>query len=277
MATNWNENQVQDAMTQNIRGKFKFIPSKCPGMHVHECDGIQYVDCSAASDTFNTVYGRPGDAALMRDITTYYRERDRPAAWWLCPETMDDSSMALLRDHGWAKEEQETGMFLVLPPELPERACPGLTIQACRTAEDIEVFGHVLASIFEDGNPSEAENVRAIYARFSGVAAGASSEMVLLNGYAEGQAVATAVVFFTGEVAGIFDIATRPEHRCRGFGSAMFAAALHTAAEGGARLAVLQASPDGLNIYQRAGFNPVGTFEVWNLPRPSIPPEPSTI
>ena len=157
-------------------------------------------------------------------------------------------------------------MFLVFPSKLPGTACPGFTIRGCRTPEDIQAFGQVLASIFEEGNPSEAENVRAIYARFSVVAVEAPTEMVLLNGFADGQAVASAAVFFTGKVAGIFDIATRPEHRGRGFGSAMFAAALHVAADAGARLAVLQASPDGLNIYQRAGFKPLGTFEVWNLP-----------
>ena len=266
MTGKWNESQIQETMTENIRGKFKYLASKCPGMLVHQLGTIQYVDCLADSDTFNTVFGRPESNAEAEAITTYYRNRTSPAAWWLSPENTDEGTRKLLTSHGWSQEEREIGMFHLLPQALPEPEASALTVTRCRTAGAHSVFGQVLASIFEDGNPSEAENVRAVYARAGEAASTAAmNDMVLLNGYEEGHPVATAAVFFTGDVAGIFDIATHPLKRNRGFGSVMFSAALQVASQEGAKLCVLQASPDGLTIYRRAGFSQLGVFEVWNL------------
>ena len=58
--------------------------------------------------------------------------------------------------------------------------------------------------------------------------------------------------------AGVFFVTTDPAWRGRGVGTAMTAAAIRSAAAAGARSAVLDASPLGLSIYRRLGFEAVG-------------------
>jgi ribosomal protein S18 acetylase RimI-like enzyme len=92
----------------------------------------------------------------------------------------------------------------------------------------------------------------------------AISDLDLFIGYEGDQAVFTSGVFFTEGVGSVFDISTRPEKRCKGYGTALFFAALQRIQERGVKLSVLQASPDGLSLYERAGFDKLGTFQVWS-------------
>ena len=50
----------------------------------------------------------------------------------------------------------------------------------------------------------------------------------------------------------------------KGYGSAMFYTALIEAKNQGFNVGVLQASPDGLNIYKRFGYKEICEFNVWS-------------
>jgi ribosomal protein S18 acetylase RimI-like enzyme len=78
-------------------------------------------------------------------------------------------------------------------------------------------------------------------------------------GIVGGRAVATAASVRTGRTVGIYSVATVPEARGRGFGTAL---TWHTLADAdpGWELAVLQASDMGRPIYERMGFKLVREF-----------------
>lgn len=78
-------------------------------------------------------------------------------------------------------------------------------------------------------------------------------------GRVDGRPVATAVSVRTGEVVGIYSVATVPEARGRGYGTALTWRTLADA-DPGVRAAVLQASPMGRPIYERMGFRLVREF-----------------
>jgi len=63
-------------------------------------------------------------------------------------------------------------------------------------------------------------------------------------------------------VAGLYGVATVPQARRLGIGSAMTAWPVHEARAEGATLAVLQAAPDGAALYARLGFASCGEFAV---------------
>jgi GNAT superfamily N-acetyltransferase len=73
----------------------------------------------------------------------------------------------------------------------------------------------------------------------------------------DGEVQATAAAAIWGDVAGVFFVDTDPRWRGRGVGTAMTAAALHSAAAAGARSALLDSSALGLSIYRRLGFQAV--------------------
>jgi ribosomal protein S18 acetylase RimI-like enzyme len=76
---------------------------------------------------------------------------------------------------------------------------------------------------------------------------------------ADDDVVATSIGYTLGDTAGIFNVATPAEHRGRGYGAAVTAAAARGAFDDGAELAWLQASQMGFSVYRRLGFEQVGT------------------
>ena len=136
-----------------------------------------------------------------------------------------------------------------------------LKIYECTTPLHFKDFGEVLGSIFA---PYPEENqVNKYYTLIDQVPAEKRSNLKLFIGYFKGKAVSTSGLFLT-DCAGIFDISTRPEERKKGYGTALFYKALQEAQKLGYEVSVLQASPEGLGIYERFGFQKVCDFDVWS-------------
>jgi GNAT superfamily N-acetyltransferase len=73
-------------------------------------------------------------------------------------------------------------------------------------------------------------------------------------GRVDGAPVATSAVAVTGPTAGVYNIATHPDHRRRGYGVAVTAAAARRGADAGCTHAALQASEAGEPVYRRMGY-----------------------
>ena len=82
-------------------------------------------------------------------------------------------------------------------------------------------------------------------------------------GEAGGQAVTTGLGIKLGSYVAIFNIATPPEHRRRGYGAAITARAVADGLVAGAKWSWLQSSSAGYRIYERLGFRTVETWPCW--------------
>jgi GNAT superfamily N-acetyltransferase len=80
-------------------------------------------------------------------------------------------------------------------------------------------------------------------------------------GEVTGQPVVTAAAVARGPWVGIFNVATRSEHRRRGYGAAITAHA--AAAAHDAEWAWLQSSPAGYGVYRRLGFELLERWPGW--------------
>ena len=76
----------------------------------------------------------------------------------------------------------------------------------------------------------------------------------------DGQVVAVGFGVFGQGTAGVFNIATVPAYRGRGYGRAVTSRIVADAVTRGADLAYLQSSEDGYPLYQSMGFR---TVETW--------------
>jgi ribosomal protein S18 acetylase RimI-like enzyme len=79
-------------------------------------------------------------------------------------------------------------------------------------------------------------------------------------GRVSGEEVVTALSVTVDDAVGIFNVATLPAHRGRGYGAAITATATREAFERGAAYAWLQSSQAGYGVYERLGF---ATLERW--------------
>jgi ribosomal protein S18 acetylase RimI-like enzyme len=79
-------------------------------------------------------------------------------------------------------------------------------------------------------------------------------------GEVDGQPVTTGLGVTLGSRVGIFNIATLPEHRRRGYAAAITARAVEDGFDAGAKWSFLQSSEQGYKVYERLGFR---TMEAW--------------
>lgn len=177
------------------------------------------------------------ERAEVSDVATTLRvlEAEDPAD--------QDASLARL---GYAPRERYPLMALPLPraaPDPPQAA--GVSAHRVRTEEDAAAALLIARSVYRDppglteffGPPGP---VRAYLARRHGAPA------------------ATASLWPFAGVAGVFSVATSPEHRRRGAATAAIRALLRDAEREGFGLAALRTMPDLLGMYSRLGFTVVG-------------------
>jgi ribosomal protein S18 acetylase RimI-like enzyme len=79
-------------------------------------------------------------------------------------------------------------------------------------------------------------------------------------GEAGGQPVTTGLGVTLGSSVAIFNIATPPQYRRRGYGAAVTARAVADGLAAGAKWSWLQSSAEGYKVYERLGFR---TIEIW--------------
>jgi N-acetylglutamate synthase len=84
------------------------------------------------------------------------------------------------------------------------------------------------------------------------------------------QDVSTALACTLERTVGIFNVATPPEHRGRGYGAAITTAAVRDGFSAGADLAWLQSSSSGFSVYRRLGFREVETYVLYTAPEAPV-------
>jgi GNAT superfamily N-acetyltransferase len=90
--------------------------------------------------------------------------------------------------------------------------------------------------------------------------------------FLNGEPVATSQLCLSAGVAGIYNVATLPEARGRGIGSAMVMALLLAARQHGYHVGILQSSQMGYTVYRNLGFQDFGKLSVylWDGDSPAV-------
>lgn len=234
-------------------------------MIVADHSNFLIVDCGLPSDTFNVIVVRDlfDTTRLLNEGVGHFMAKGFPMAVWYWEEDMDKSGMDVFMAYGLTHTETHVAMYADLTVSKAKVSEPeGLIINYAGSPGGIRQYGAVIASLFADSE--EGRNVATYFNLLSEFPMSAYPAMRHYLGTYHDQVVATGTLFIGRETAGIYDIVTQAEYRHRGIGSAMFAYLLNEARSYQRRYVVLQASADGMGIYLKAGFTPVGdvhTFE----------------
>ncbi len=132
---------------------------------------------------------------------------------------------------------------------------PGLSFSRSENPESLSEFAKVLESV---GIPPVA--YQKIYSKIPSVLYSGDSPFEMHTAAIEGKTVATGMLAFAANVAGVYYVAVRPEERRKGYAQAMMDHLLQRAFERGYRLAVLEASKEGKGLYERIGFKSISLF-----------------
>jgi ribosomal protein S18 acetylase RimI-like enzyme len=170
--------------------------------------------------------------------------------WWTGPASTPADLGARLEQYGFQKDI-ESGMAADLQAWQDKPPDPtGLTIELVQDPETLKTWCQTLVTGFDF--PVDA--VSGFLEWLSPISLAANPRLYNYLGRLNGEAVATSSVFYGAGVAGIYNIATRPDARRRGIGLAMTRTALRAGHAAGYRAATLQATEMGAPVYRKLGF-----------------------
>jgi GNAT superfamily N-acetyltransferase len=216
-----------------------------PAAGVEEHDGLVLTSTGLGFPFFNGAFvtGACAPDAAIASARRFFSERARPYVLRLPPERADVAEAAL------AAGMRELPVLALMALRIPEVLPPppaAVTVTHVTTADDLGVHAAVLAASFE--LPVE------IMTGFLGDVPLRDPRFATFNATLDDEPAGTSAVFCSGEVAGIYNVATVPARRARGVGEAMTWHAVRAGRAAGAPVAVLQPSPMGRPLYERMGF-----------------------
>jgi ribosomal protein S18 acetylase RimI-like enzyme len=191
------------------------------------------------------------DANVVGATLDLLRSKNCPLRWWVTPSTRPDGLAETLRARGLRHAYDAPGMIadltaLPLDAPLPQ----GIKMRQLTRADELVDWLAVFTVVFS--SPEHERGVwRDAYARLG---VGVNKPWQHFVAFEGDRPLATTSVHVVGDLAGIYFVATMPEARGRGIGSAATRAAMRYARDAGARRAALQSSDSGFGVYRALGF-----------------------
>lgn len=157
----------------------------------------------------------------------------------------EDRYEPLMRERGYKEIEAETTMTLSNLPAVHNKETD-LDIKKVVTPEELTHFQETIAEGFDFhskvGPFLITERVHAL------------PDAELFVGYADGRPAATSMLIRTGDIGGIYWVATLKKYRRHGFAAAMTLHAVLAGRDKGCTVASVQASKVGRPVFEKIGF-----------------------
>lgn len=197
-------------------------------------------------------------AAIERFIRPY-DEALLPMMWWVSPLSQPSNLSVLLRESHFHLESHPS--LWVSLTRLPERTPVPPHFRVTRVLADDALHDWISVNaapydFLDYINDAFFE----CYSRL-GYAPGAALRHYV--GWLDDEPVACSTMLLAGGVAGIYSVATLPQARGQGIGTALTHGPLLEARAEGYRVGILSASQDGFNLYKRLGFEEYGSTDMY--------------
>ena len=200
------------------------------------------------------------DGKTIRDIKSYFRKKELPFWWWVFPCAQSPMTCDMLKAEGFSLVDSIPSLFKDLAASYEAPHDERLQIIQVRNKEELVLWEDVSFAGFDF-----PQKTRHQYQRFiSTFNLSSDSPQTYFLAFWEDKPAATALLFLHGNAAGIYFVSTLAEYRRKGIGLALMLATLRYARQAGAQYATLQSSPDGLRVYQQAGFKEYCRVDVYS-------------
>jgi ribosomal protein S18 acetylase RimI-like enzyme len=248
----------------NLRQTFRVVASSHAAGEVRELPGVSIASSGVAFQMYNAAFlSEPvdSDTALARRLAlaaTHFRARGLQWSFWVCEDWLEPQAL-----RGWRRCFERFGMrHIVDLPGMaaerllpPSRELPRLDVQRVQHASTRRIFADISSSCFNVPLPwfEEVFSVPGVWDDFEAYI-----------GYSEGVPLCVAATVAGEEVVGVYNVATLPSARRRGFGEAVMRHAVEDSyTRRGLRKTVLQSTPAGLRLYERMGYRTIARISVW--------------
>jgi GNAT superfamily N-acetyltransferase len=233
---------------------YRLVGRASPGARVLEPQGVVAVVVPAAREraVVNSVLYETPDAlvAAYDELAAAYAEADANWTVWVQPEGRE-SACSLLAERGHVHDAEPTAMARPLDDTLerpPDDALGDWTAHG-----DLAEVGPINDRAYPFGTDSFTRSLTS----FPGEAA---HTYVARRA---GEPVACLMTIDSGGNTEVQMVAVVPEARGSGLAGKLLGHALVDAAERGNKTSTLIATKLGYPVYERLGFRPVGSFQMW--------------
>ena len=243
---------------QNCFGYFETIMGSSDGSEAFEKDGVLITNAGLDVQNFNVAFitknlSNPADS--IRGLIDYYGDKKQPFIVRV-PVDLDPYVSSTLNRLGL--ENSSPVLSMAMP----------MSMSAGETNQSVDIEINVVTG---DEGFDEHRRTCALGFENPAIESVMSSDLVdhplsrWFTGYVNGQPVATSLLFQTGRMAGIYNVATLKEFRRRGIGEAMTWAAVNAGRANGSEYACLQPSALGEPIYKRMGFKTISRYQNYRI------------
>lgn len=169
---------------------------------------------------------------------------------------LEDRYEPLMKERGYKEIEAETAMILPNLQTLSNKETD-LVIKRVVTPKELSHFQETVAEGFDFhskvGPFLITERLQAL------------PDAELFIGYADGRPASTSMLIRTGDIAGIYWVATLKKYRKRGFAEAMTLHAVLAGRDKGCTVASIQASKMGRQVFESIGFTNCYNYRAYVL------------
>lgn len=201
----------------------------------------------------------PQPEQLIRDAKEFFQKNNIPHWVYVVPKDLDTPALQnALKHQGLVFDEASTVMYCAInnsvqsavEPEVP------LIIQSA----DVNKTGWLQIMQAAFGGTDETINQ---YAQALDRAKAKGTNMLHFLGTQEGQPVSAITLTFLDDGVRIDNVSTTPTHQRLGYSTQMVQFSMNLAHAWGYKYCVLEASADGLSVYQRLGFSEIFIYHVY--------------
>ncbi len=256
-----------ESVEQNLRQTFEWLAARRPEGEVRETAGLRIASAAASFQMFNAAFLPPDSALsapeLERRIVSaevHFGARGLDWAFWVCSHLLDPKAgrraRRIFEAHRMTAASDLPAMVAdgIRPPR---HSLPTLEVRRVGDEQTRLAFCDVGCVCFHVP-PTWFREIFLPESVWTGSAAAG------YVGYLDGEPIATALTFFAGGVVGIYNVATLPGRRRKGFAEFMMRMSLERAREShGAARSILQSTEQGLPLYTRMGYRTVGRVLVF--------------
>lgn len=253
-----------ETVAGNLRESFRAIAASRNAGENRELRGLSIAAAGVAFQMFNAAFlSAPvsSEIELAQRISlasVHFGARGLEWAFWVCEDWMEPRarrrSRQVFERHGLRFSVDLPGMVAerIAPPVKP---LPALEVRRVDGGANRAAFCGIGSTCFHVPIAwlSEVFDGPEVWKRFAAYV-----------GYVNGEPVATAATVLGGGAVGVYNVATLPDYRRRGYGEAVMRHALEEARrEHGTEYSTLQSTPAGYGIYERMGYRTVTTVAVY--------------
>jgi ribosomal protein S18 acetylase RimI-like enzyme len=248
----------------NLRESFRVLATHRAAGELREMDGVSIASAGVAFQMFNAAFlSAPVISENQMDrrvaqAAVHFAARGQSWAYWICEDWLERRTRRrlkqLFRKHNLCQAVELPGMLAerVLPPV---RQLPYIDVRRVAAEPVKDAFCAIGSMCF---------NVPLSWFREVFDADSVWNDFAGYVGYVGGEPVSTAATVMGGGAVGVYNVATVPGYQRRGFGEAVMRHALERAyVEHGICRTILQATPQGFELYQRMGYQTVTSVSVF--------------